>query len=450
MVRKIPVEEGYDLVVAGGGPAGCAAAICAARLGIKVLLVEATGTLGGMGTSGQVCAFNPMADGEKMLVGGFGREIVETLYERNFLSPGIDPSSWRENNHSWTSFQMEGLKLILDELAEESGVEVRFFTKVIDAEVDNGTVKGAVINNIEGYSYIKAPAFIDATGDAVLSALCGAAYREAGKNTPNIMPSTLTALFTGVDWEEPSLQSQSPECVELIEKEYQEGNFDQCDRHLVGLWRNGRETGYLNGGHLFGLQSANIKSLTSGMMKGRRLIQQYSTFLKKHSANCKNLELVSTASLMGVRESRRIVGEYELTLEDYLARRQFPDQIGVFSNFIDIHPYDCSKEEYERFLKEKTNSRNLGEKECFGLPYGILVPKGWKNLWVAGRCVSSDVMVQGSIRVMPACFIMGQAAGTAAVQAIHTNCEAAKIDRMLLLKTLGDNGAYLPQLSPTI
>ncbi|HML49175.1 MAG TPA: FAD-dependent oxidoreductase, partial [Clostridia bacterium] len=173
LVRDIPAEDGWDLVVAGGGPAGTAAAICAARQGLKVLLVEAMGCLGGMGTSGYVAAFDPMADGEKPLVGGFMRELVETLYERGFMTPGIDPDNWRRHYHKWSGFRVEGLKLMLDEMAAKAGVEVRFFTKVIDADAapESGEIRGVVTSNIEGYRYIKAKTFIDATGDAVLSQL---------------------------------------------------------------------------------------------------------------------------------------------------------------------------------------------------------------------------------------------------------------------------------------
>ena len=380
-----------------------------------------------------------------MLVGGIGREIVEALYSRGYMRPGINPDSWRKNYLEWSPFQMEGLKLLLDEMTIDAGVKVRFFTKVIDADVHNGIVEGVITSNIEGYTYVKGKNFIDATGDAVLSTLCGVQCKQAGKDTSHIMPATLTALFTGIDWSKTSLQSQTQECVELIEKEYEAGNFEQCDRHFVGLWRNGKKTGYLNGGHIFNLDSTDITSLSRGMMQGRRIVRQYESFLKKYSPDCLDLELVSTASLMGVRESRRIVGVYELNFEDYLERKQFPDQIGVFNKFIDIHPYDCTKEEYSRFLTEKENKTGLGIGECFGIPYGILVPESMKNLWVAGRCVSSDVLVQGSIRVMPACFMMGQAAGTAAVLSIKTNCDSITLDTSLLIETLRDNGAYLPQ-----
>jgi hypothetical protein len=148
---------------------------------------------------------------------------------------------------------------------------------------------------------------------------------------------------------------------------------------------------------------------------------------------------------MGIRESRRIVGEYELSYDDYLARRQFPDQIAVFNKAVDIHVYDDSEEEYARYYQEFHRSGRLREGECFGLPYGILVPRGWHNLWVAGRCNSSDVQVHGSIRVMPAAAMMGQAAGTAAVQSIQTGQPARDLDTARLVRTLRNTGAYLPQ-----
>ena len=164
------------------------------------------------------------------------------------------------------------------------------------------------------------------------------------------------------------------------------------------------------------------------------------------------MEHATTASLMGIRESRRIVGEYELNVNDYLARRQFPDQIGVFNKAIDIHVYDDSPEQYARFCEEYGSRGRLNAGECFGIPYGILVPKGWQNLWVAGRCVSSDVQVHGSIRVQPAASMMGQAAGTAAMQSIRNDEVACELNTAVLIEQLRKDHAYLPQsdLSPTM
>lgn len=447
--RTIRAEAGWDLVVAGGGPAGAAAAICAARLGAKVLLVESTGCMGGMGSSGLVTAFDPMANGEQMLVGGFMRELVETMYERGHMSPGIDPDCWRKKFHCWSPFRAEGLKLMLDEFAVSAGVEVRFFTRVIDADVQDGRVNGVVLSNVEGYSYVKGRTFIDATGDAILADLCGAACREAGKDSPRIMPATLASLFTGVDWSAPRAGYEQHA---YLPKALEDGHFTQYDRHLPGMSQVGHQIGYLNGGHLFNLNALRCRDLTDGVMWGRKIAREYMEFYRKYVPGCENIEHVTTASLLGIRESRRIVGEYELSLDDYLARREFPDQIGIFNKFVDIHPYDCSKEEFERFCLEKDKTARLEAGEWFGIPYGILVPRGWKNLWVAGRCASSDVAVHGSIRVQPAASMMGQAAGTAAVQSLRTGSSAAEIDTEVLVTTLRDRGANLPQknLSKTL
>lgn len=438
--REVPVEEGYDLVVAGGGPAGTAAAVCAARLGLRVLLVEATGCLGGMGTSGLVNAFDPMADGKRMLVGGFMREVVETMYERGFFGPQVEPDFWRKRYHCWTPFRSEGLKLVLDEYVRAAGVEVRFFTRLIDADADprGKVVRGAVLHNVEGYRYVRAGAYVDATGDAVLAALCGAECRAAGRDTDAIMPATLASLHTGIDWDHFGGQ------YEALLKAIEDGHFSQPDRLLPGMSRVGHGVGYLNGGHVFALDALRCKGLTDGMMLGRKIVHEYVEFYRKYVPGCENMELVTTASLMGVRESRRIVGEYELTIDDYLARRQFPDQIGVFNKFVDIHPYDTSVEEWERFQREHAKMR-LGEGECFGIPYRILVPRGWHNLWVAGRCNSSDVMVHGAIRVMPAAAMMGQAAGTGAAQSVRDGRPAFALKTDELVATLRRQGAYLPE-----
>ena len=323
--RTIPAETGYDLVVAGGGPAGAAAAICAGRLGAKVLLVESTGCLGGMGTSGLVTAFDPMGDGTRMLVGGFMRELVEGLYARGYMCPGIDPNCWRRDFHRWSPFQVEGLKLLLDEYALAAGVEVRYFTRVIDAESapGSGVLEGVVLSNVEGYRYVRAKTFVDATGEAILADLCGVPCWEAGRDTPRIMPSTLASLFTNIDWAERKKGGYEQNTV--LPQAIADDHFTQPDRHLPGMSQVGHQIGYLNGGHMFNLNALRCQDLSDGVMWGRKLAVEYKEFYRKYVPGCENLEHVTTANLIGVRESRRIQGEYQLCLDDYLARREFPD-----------------------------------------------------------------------------------------------------------------------------
>lgn len=439
--RHIPAEEGYDLVVAGGGPGGCGAAICAARLGARVLLVEGMGCLGGMGTSAMVSAWSDLADGERMITGGFMGELVETMYSRGFYKPGIDPAWWRQKLHGGFGYNTEGLKLLLDELCLEAGVELRYFTRVIDADVSGKKINGMVINNIEGHRYIKAKAFIDATGDAVLSDLCGAAYREAGRDTEHIMAPTLCAAQAGIDTASFKYSEQQGAVFQAITDDF----FTQADRHVPGLFVTGKSTAIMNAGHLFGTNAVQCRSLTDAMVRGRRFAWEYTAFFQKYMQACSDIQLVSTGSLLGVRESRRIVGEYELNYKDFQSRRHFADQIGIYSKSVDIHVHDCSDAEWERYLAEFEKKDRPGPGETYGMPYGILVPRGWENLWVAGRCNSSDVKVHGAIRDQPACFMMGEAAGTAAVQSIHTGQPACDLDTKQLVETLRAKGGFLPQ-----
>lgn len=453
LVRDIPVDDDYDVLVAGGGPAGTAAAVSAARLGAKVVLVEATGCLGGMGSSGLVTTFGPMADGERTLVGGFCRELIETMHAQDQLGPDVTPDFWTTHYNRWIAFKPEGLKRVLDDFAVKAGVELRFFTRLIDADVQGRKVRGAIVANVEGVRYIRARTFIDATGDAVLADLCGADCVVAGRDFKDIAPSTLCSLYGGIDWDHPAYGSDftGRDAVKLDTKKrllmqaIADGHFSQEDRFLPGMNKLGRTTANLNGGHIFGLNGLSNRSVSEGMVFGRKLAVEYTEFYRKYVPGCENIEHLTTASLMGVRDTRRIVGEFELTIDDFNARRQFPDQVAVYNRPTDVHPTNTSKEEYERFLRDFEGHGKLARGTSVGIPYSILVPKGFENLWAAGRCHSSDTKVHGSIRAQSAAYMMGQAVGTAARQSIETGQPACDLDTQALVERLRANGAYLPQ-----
>jgi hypothetical protein len=448
LTREIPVEGGFDLVVAGGGPAGTAAAICAARLGAKVVLLEATGSLGGMGTSALVSFWYSLTDGIRSVVGGLILEVVQALCRDNAASPNALANFKKGTPVGAIGFQPEMLKLLLDKMCHDAGVEVRFFTRVVEADADSQQrrVRGVITSNVEGLRYLRAKTFIDATGDAILADLCGAAVRAAGRDTPKIMPPTLCAALSDIDFDKFSKKNQQA----MVEQAIADGFFSQADRHVPGVIRNGPgNTAMMNAGHLFHTNALKTRSLSDAMMRGRQIVQEYAAFYRKYMPGCENMQVVATGTLLGVRESRRIVGEYELNHTDFKARRHFPDQIAVYCKAIDIHVYDLSPEEYKRYHEEYTKLDNPKRGESYGLPYGILVPKGWTNLWVAGRCNSSDVKVNGAIRDQPACSMMGQAAGTAAVQSLRTGQPACGLDTAKLVETLRASNAYLPQTGLT-
>ena len=446
--REIPVEDGYDVIVAGGGPSGCAAAVSAARLGARVLLVEALGCLGGAGTSGLVTNMGELGRRGKMLLGGFMYELAETLRERGYLT-GKNPSDRSETCYfEWQPFDSEGLKLVLDEFMEKAGVEVRFFTRVIDADCDPDTlhVNGVVLSNIEGYKFVKAKAYIDCTGDAVLAEKCGV---EFDIPKPAMAPTLMATLY-GVNWKEiedsidgGQIKDQRPIILKAVDND--EYPFTFKDKHIPGVFMGAGNTASLNAGHIFDMDALNCKSLSDGMVLGRKLVQEYLDFFKTFFKEYSNLQLVTTAPMMGVRDSRRIKGEYILDLEDYLDKRKFHDQICLNAQNMDLHVKNTSKEEYDRFSKEFFQTFTYGPGDYFGIPYGVLVPKGSQNLWVAGRIVSCDESVHSSIRMMSVCYTTGQAAGTAAVQAIRHNQTACDLDTKMLVETLRENGANLPQ-----
>jgi hypothetical protein len=441
--RSIPIQTPVDVVVAGGGPAGSAAAITAARLGVKVLLVEGTGALGGMGTNALVSYWYCMANNKEAVAGGLVPELCQDLYDRQYTDPSRGPEYWQKLKRG-IGFNAEGLKLLLDEYCADADVEVRFCTSVIDVDADPeaGHVRGVILHNVEGYCYVPTTAVIDATGDAKVCHMAGAESERAGQDTANIMPPTLCASIVNIDFDRFDRSLQQP----LVDQAVAEGYFSQPDRHVPGLFRNGENTAILNAGHIFDMDALDCRSLSDGYAQGRRFVEEYVRFFRDYVPGCERAEAVGTGALMGVRESRHIVGEYCLNREDFMSRRHFPDQIGIYFKQVDVHVYAPTDAEYERVFRDFDDVA----KPADGESYGMLVPRGWSNLWAAGRCASSDVFVNGAIRDQPGCLIMGQAAATATVQHIHSGQPACRLNTATLVDSLRAQGAILPQgeLSP--
>ena len=387
LARDIPVLDGYDVLVAGGGPAGSAAAVSAARLGARVLLVEASGCLGGMGTAGLVANFAPMSDGVRPLVGGFTRELIETLHARDMLGPDVTPKYWMSDYNRKIQFKPESLKRLLDEFCINAGVDVLFFTRLVEADVEGHRVKGAVVANVEGLTYVRAKTFIDATGDAQLADACGAPCLIAGVDWEHA-PASLCSIYGGVNWDDPAYGTGTKglDVVhQRVKKEYlpkaiADGHFSRPDMHIMGMKKIGHSVATLNAGQMFGLDGLNAWEVSQGMIAGRKLAVEYTEFYRKYVPGCEHLQHLTTAPVLGVRDTRRIVGEFELTMEDYTARRQFPIRSRSTIAPPTSIPPTIRVGEFERHRREmEEEDVKLGRGECVGIPYSILVPKDWEN-----------------------------------------------------------------------
>ncbi len=445
-INHFPLKGEWQLIIAGAGPAGCAAALRAGRAGIKTLLIEAATQPGGMGTSGMVSSFAPMSDGNRCVAGGIALELVEELYSRGAMGAQVTREFWETAVQRWIPFQPEELAYLYDQLLAEAGVTVLYAARLVDVLREDMEVTEVLVADVEGLYRVRASYFIDATGDAALTNFAGFPVEEAGRDTPNIMPPTLCALFSSINWEHMKM-SPSGNCPfrqqEMLEQAISENQFSSKDKHLPGLYRIGPGMGMMNAGHLFKTNAVHSLSLSSCYSKGRELIREYLNFYKRYIPGCEDMQLVTTAPLLGVRESRRIIGEYILTYQDYVNKPQFPDTIGRCSGSVDIHVYDDTEAEYERYHREFNMLDKQGLGDSFAIPYGSLVPKGAKNLLVAGRCVSTDIKVQGALRIQPAAAVMGEAAGAAVILASRSGKEVLSVDKKELQSELKAGGAVL-------
>ena len=230
-----------------------------------------------------------------------------------------------------------------------------------------------------------------------------------------------------------------------MDEAFRDGVFTKEDRHIPGIqWTDPkRGIGGGNIGHVYRVDARDERSLTDAMLEGRRTVREFERYYREYLHGYENMHLCYTADLLGIRESRRIVGDYILTGTDFVARASFEDEVGRYAYPVDIHAMKPDNASFAAFEKEYHTLRySVGE--SYGIPYRALIPKGLTNVLTAGRCVSTDRRMQASIRVMPGCFITGQAAGVAAALAVDKSGEVRAVATDVLQDKLRKMGAYLP------
>lgn len=444
---KVPVIARADVVVVGGGNAGVAAAVAAARTGASTLLVERYGYLGGMtvGTfnTGPGVMFDP--DGKKV-VGGIGWEIEERM--------AATGGAIRTDGAQGFVNYPEHMKLVAQEIVMEAGVDLLLHSWFCRAIVKDGRITSAIMLSKNGLYAVEGKAFVDATGDADLAAGAGVPFDFYSGPTQqqvsvDMMIGNVDAkramewgdAHAQVNWgqrardDSGDMTGLRPPYVFIIsqpegyEKEQREG-FIRFVGAMPSVKSMIRRSCVRIQGNGDGVDATDVRGLTYTEVVGRRGALEHLEHLRKNIPGFGDAFVVGQSPL-GVRESRRIKGDYTITLDDWKKNARFPDVIGLNARGLDRH-LSGTVFEYEH---------GTGHHD---IPYRAMVPKGIDNLLVAGRCISVDHEAHASVRGMPACWVTGHASGTAAALAAkRAGGEARKVDIGELQKTLLEQGAIL-------
>lgn len=424
--KEINVRYDVDVLVLGGGPAGIAAAVTSAKCGANTLIVEKTGSFGGMSTIGMVPEIMNFDDGENFLSGGFGRTVHDMLYSKC------------KYEREWMMVNPEKLKRVYDDEIINAGVKFLFYTHAIDAIVKENRVTHAILSSPSGNFAISAKIFIDCTGSATFADMAGCETRHGDENGYT-MPATLCSLWGNADFDRADLGMQMVHLEEAIK----EGLLSNDDKLLPGMKPTFPECQVAGGniGHAFEVDDTDVESLSSAMVKSRRILFEYEKYYRKYVEGFESVKLLRSADFLGIRESRRCICDFTLTFEHFTGKKAFYDEIGRYSYPIDIHPMKEGNEALSEFNRNLSFSHGRGE--SYSIPYRSLVLRDSDNLLTAGRTVGADRAMTASVRVIPGAYITGQAAGAAAAIAIKDGVSSHEVDYKKLQKALKNLGAYL-------
>jgi glycine/D-amino acid oxidase-like deaminating enzyme len=434
--REIPVFGEYEVVVLGGGPAGMAAAVSAARAGRSTLLIERYGFLGGMGTAAGVtnfCGLHANVHGEiRQVVHG----VADDLLARIAALGGLNTPHALFGKTVAQAYDTAAYKIAADELLLSAGVQVLFHALAAGVVMDSASrVKALLVETKSGRVAVVGQSFIDCSGDGDLAAWAGAPYEKGDGAGHMLYPSTMFRI-NGVD---PQRAGNAWEIIPGLMAQAQAAGRWRFPRKgaIVRPQKSGIEwrvnLTQLANARGDAMDGTDARELSDAELQGRRQIASVAGFLKE-VPGFEASYIVDIAPQVGIRETRRVHGRYMLTERDVLDCASFDDTVGVNGWPLELH----LKGDVEFRWPKIPDSRGFNH-----LPYRMIVPLGLDNLWVAGRCASMTHEAQSAARVTGACFVMGQAAGTAADLALQASCAAADVDAAKLQARLEAAGAYL-------
>lgn len=428
--QDIPVAGEVDVLVVGGGPAGFGAAVAAARGGARTLLVERYGFLGGMGTVALVGPYVGRVDG------GIYHELLGRLQSENAL---LD----LEDSQNHQSFDPEVVKLVMQETVLEAGAELLLHAFASDVIINEaGRVSGVVVQGKGGLQALMARVVIDATGDGDVAAMAGAEWEKGRKSDGRMQPMTLMFRIGGVDPSRMPLVDEFDAKVatphgdlkQLAEQANLAGELPPQTNHVLLYPLPRRTEALVNMTNVMDADGTSLRDLTKAEIESRRQVAKIMRFLRKYVPGLEDAYVIETATQVGVRETRHILGEYILTQEDVIECRRFPDAVAQVNFQIDIHaPTGRGSGTLIRIPPDKR----------YQIPLRCLVPRGFSNLLVAGRAISATHEAHGSVRAQPIAMALGQGAGVAASLAVTAGVALGSIDVGTLRKELLAQGVIL-------
>lgn len=449
--RELPVRKEVDVLVVGGGPSGMIAAQAAAEDGLKVLLLETRSFLGGNMTIGlPVLGF--LGQKGNQIIQGLPQKFIDRLKVKHAASEHRPCPL----HMSITLVEPEAVKTAALEMLVESGVEVMLYTFCVDVIMEGTEISAVVIETKAGREVVKAGVVIDCTGDADVAYRAGVPTGQ-GDERGGVQPPTLMFCLNGVDTEKLRMSiAEEPRTylTDFIPADY----FGQNNQFIVvglrQLMNQAREKGYhlptertiiitglrkgevwINMSSVEGVNGVDPDSLSLGEIVGRRQIHDIQEYLIAYVPGFEHAYFSRTAPFLGIRETRRIVGEYVMTKEDVLGCARFDDAIAVASYPLDLHH------------PEGGGCTLQWCGDCYDIPYRSLLPLGVTNLLVAGRSISTTHEAMSAIRVMAPCMAMGEAAGRAAKMAVREGVSPKQIRVEALQAEILAKGGYL---NPTV
>ena len=443
--RQVPVIAETDVLVVGSGPGGLASALASARAGVDTMLVERFGFLGGNITAVGVEGIAWYRREGTVDTEGIGIEFEQRAKQMGGSSP--EPQSRSE------AINADMFKYVADVLVQEAGVRVLFHSLVIDAIVEEDVIKGVIIHNKAGRQAILAKRVIDASGDADLALFTGAPFRKTPKE--EMMAVTVMFSCAGVDkkrfleyvkqnpstykdwgknWEIQKGGTEDEMFSPYLEKPFEqaraEGVIPAGLKSIGGTWSAISDSGeatYLNMIHMPNYDGTDVWDLTRAEIDGRYQALQAIKALNRFAPGFEAATLRTFGTTLGVRDTRKIIGRYELTEDDVRNQGRFEDSIGIFPEFIDGYGV----------LILPTTGR------YFQIPYGALVPQKIGNLLVAGRCISGDKISHASVRNMMCCAVTGQGAGVAAAVSVKDGTDSGSVNISHVQEALQKQGARI-------